>query len=88
MTNVTVYTKDSCIYCEKAKHLLTKLGVNFESKMIGFDITREQLFEIAPNARTAPQIVINGKVIGGYDQLVEYIENTGFNGTGYGNVSF
>ena len=47
------------------------------------DNTKEQLLEIAPNAKTAPQIVIHGNVVGGYDDLCEYIENTGFNGSGY-----
>ena len=86
--DVTVYTKDRCPYCEKAKHLLTKLNVQFEAKKVGVDVTREQLLEVAPNARTVPQIVISGKVIGGFDELEQYIDDTGFNGTGYGNISF
>ena len=58
------------------------MKVPYTEKKIGVDVTREQLLEVAPNARTAPQIVINQEVIGGYTDLVEYIENTGFNGTG------
>jgi glutaredoxin len=30
-----------------------------------------------------PQIRINGENIGGYDKLAAYIEDTGYNGTGY-----
>jgi glutaredoxin len=59
------------------------MNVRFEEARIGTDVTREELLEIAPHARTAPQIVINNKVIGGYDDLVDYIENTGWNGSGY-----
>jgi len=81
--SVTVYTKDLCGYCDAAKSLLKKMNVRFEEARIGTDITREELLEIAPHARTAPQIVINNKVIGGYDDLVNYIENTGWNGSGY-----
>jgi glutaredoxin len=81
---VVVYSKDHCPYCEKAKHLLDSMKVKYDVKKIGVDVTREELLEIAPNARTAPQIIINSQVIGGYEQLVEYVENTGFNGTGYG----
>lgn len=81
--SVTVYTKDLCGYCDAAKSLLRKMNVRFDEAKIGTDITREELLEIAPNARTAPQIVINNKVVGGYDDLVEYIENTGWNGSGY-----
>ena len=32
-----------------------------------------------------PQIFIGGESIGGYDELIKYIENTGFNGTGHSN---
>ena len=32
----------------------------------------EEMFELFPNARTFPQIKIDEKSIGGYDQLVEY----------------
>ena len=81
--SVIVYTKDICGYCDAAKSLLKKMNVRFEEARIGTDITRDELLEIAPNARTAPQIVINNKVVGGYDGLVEYIENTGWNGSGY-----
>ena len=81
--SVTIYTKDLCGYCDAAKSLLRKMHVQFDEAKIGTDITREELLEIAPNARTAPQIVINNKVVGGYDDLVAYIENTGWNGSGY-----
>jgi glutaredoxin len=40
------------------------------------------LLEQFPNARTVPQIIINGDKIGGYNELVSYIEETGYNGTG------
>jgi len=85
MFNIEVYSKDNCPFCVKAKRLLEQMNINFIEKKIGVDVTREQLLEVAPQARTVPQIVINGKVIGGYDQLVEYVENYNFNGTGYGS---
>jgi glutaredoxin len=66
-----------------AKQLLKKSNIAFTEKTIGVDVTREQLLEVAPNARTAPQIIINKQVIGGYNELVSYMENTNFNGTGY-----
>lgn len=83
MTNVIVYSKPNCPYCVRAKHLLENLNVKYTEKVVGVDTTREELLEAAPNARTVPQIIINGEVIGGYDQLNSYIENTNFNGTGY-----
>jgi glutaredoxin 3 len=40
--------------------------------MIGVEWTREQLLESIPQARTVPQIILNGEYIGGYDQLKAY----------------
>ncbi len=83
MMDVVIYSKDNCPYCVMAKQLLKKSNIAFTEKLIGVDVTREQLLEVAPNARTAPQIVIGNQVIGGYNELVSYMENTNFNGTGY-----
>ena len=81
--SVIIYTRDLCGYCDAAKELLTRMRVPFNEAKIGTDITREELLEVAPNAKTVPQIVIQHKVIGGYDDLCAYIENTGWNGSGY-----
>jgi glutaredoxin len=59
------------------------MRVPFNEAKIGTDITRDELLEVAPGAKTVPQIVIQHKVIGGYDDLCAYIENTGWNGSGY-----
>jgi glutaredoxin 3 len=52
-----------------AKTLLKNKGIEFEERMIGVNWTREQLLESIPQARTVPQIILNGEYIGGYDQL-------------------
>lgn len=70
MRNIVVYSKPNCPYCVSAKQFLTTQGYTFEEKILGVNITKEELLEAIPNARTAPQIVINGNVIGGYDALV------------------
>jgi glutaredoxin 3 len=80
---VEVLSKPLCPYCDKAKALLTRMNIPFTTRTLGEDLTREELLEISPTARTMPQIIINSEVIGGYDQLNTYIENTGFNGTGW-----
>jgi len=86
--NVIVYSKPSCPSCDNAKRTLTNLGIAFETKTLGVDVTPDQLFEVfdnmgLPRPRSAPQIFINDKHVGGYEALVKYIEDTGFNGTGH-----
>lgn len=80
---VEIWGKPACPFCVKAKALCEKLNISYTYKELGKDFEREQVFEAFPDARTFPQIRINGNSIGGYDQLAEYIENTNFNGTGY-----
>lgn len=78
-----VWSKTRCPYCVAAKELLSSLGVPFEERIVGEGFTREQFFESNPNATTVPQIYIQDQLIGGYDDLLKYVEDTGFNGTGY-----
>jgi glutaredoxin len=67
--NTIVWSKVQCPFCDMAKTLLKNKGIAFEERMIGVDWTREQLLEAIPQARTVPQIILNGEYIGGYDQL-------------------
>lgn len=80
---VEIWGKPACPYCVKAKQLCENMKIEYVYKQLGVDFDREQVFEQFPDARTFPQIRINNSAIGGYTQLVEYIENTNFNGTGY-----
>ena len=72
---ITVFSKNNCVYCTKAKALLKGLGLEFEEKSLEKDFGSDptKLIEaIGKNVRTMPQIKIDGKLIGGYNQLVEH----------------
>tara|TARA_R110000868_G_scaffold411076_1_gene701717 strand:+ start:2352 stop:2606 length:255 start_codon:yes stop_codon:yes gene_type:complete len=83
MTTI-VWSKENCPYCDQVKALLTLRSIPFEEKKIGHGYTKEQLLEQIPTARSVPQIIINAKPIGGFNELKRYIEETGFTGYGYG----
>ena len=51
--------------------------------MLDEDFDRETLMETFPGARTFPQIIVGGTKVGGYNEMLKYIEDTGYNGTGY-----
>lgn len=74
MNNI-IWSKDNCSYCVKAKYILTNRDITFEERNISKEWTKEQLLEAVPNAKTLPQIFLWGKYIGGYDSLMEYLEN-------------
>ena len=63
-----------CPYCDMAKSLLKSKEIVFEERMIGSNWSRQQLLEDIPNARTVPQIILNGVLIGGYEQLKSHFD--------------
>jgi len=71
MRNIIIYSKPNCPYCVSAKQFLSSKGYAFEERVIGVNASREELLEAAPLARTVPQILIDGKLIGGYDDMVK-----------------
>ena len=76
---IVIYSKPNCIYCDKAKALVKGLDLNYEEKMFGKDFKSvEELYEaVGKQVRTMPQIKIDGQLIGGYNQLVEYFADKG-----------
>ena len=75
---IIVYSKNNCVYCNKAKTLLKNLGLSFEEKkMEEFESVDAMLEDIGKKVRTMPQIKIEGKLIGGYNQLIEYFADKG-----------
>ena len=71
MSKVVVYTTDTCPYCFAAKKLLQSKKVAFEEiDVTGDDAMREKLLQMS-GQMTVPQIFVDGKSIGGYEELVE-----------------
>jgi glutaredoxin len=75
---ITVYSKNNCTFCTKAKALLKGLGLEYEEKSLEKDFDSDpvkMIEDIGKQVRTMPQIKIDGKLIGGYNQLVEHFED-------------
>lgn len=70
---LTVYSKENCPFCVQAKHRLDLLKIEYEEKVLGVDLTKEEFLSIYPDARTVPQIIeSDGTVLGGWSQLKEH----------------
>ena len=70
MAKVEVYTASYCPYCIRAKSLLKRKGVSFdEIDVSGDPALREKMIELSGGRRTVPEIFINGRIVGGYDEL-------------------
>ncbi len=70
MADITVYSKDYCPYCVKAKALLKRKGVAFSEIDITYDeALQKEMVEKSGGRKTVPQIFIDGKSVGGCDDL-------------------
>ena len=70
MAKIEVFTKFFCPYCSRAKALLERKGVEYQE----IDLTMDRagfdaMVDRAGGARTVPQIFIDGKHIGGSDDM-------------------
>jgi glutaredoxin len=73
MKNI-VWSKVPCGFCEAAKTLLKSKNIEFEERMISKEWTMEQFLEAVPGAKTVPQIILDGKLIGTYEDLKNHLK--------------
>jgi glutaredoxin 3 len=70
VANVEVYSSFWCPYCYRAKNLLKSKGVEFKEIEVDNDANlRAEMVQRAGGRRTVPQIFIDGKHVGGSDEL-------------------
>lgn len=69
MPKIVVYTTSYCPFCTRAKALLCSKNVAFEE----IDVTRDERLQEEvkrlSGRRTVPQIFIDGKSVGGFDDI-------------------
>ena len=70
-----VWSKPACPYCDQAKALLKMKEIEYEEKIIGDGYLKEDLLEAVPGARSVPQIVLDGELVGGFQELKKRLEN-------------
>jgi glutaredoxin 3 len=69
MARVQMYTTAWCGYCVRAKALLDSKGIEYDEIRLDDDPQfRQKLLELT-DSWTVPQILIDGRPIGGYTEL-------------------
>lgn len=76
MAKVEVYTRSTCPYCIRAKRLLDMRGVSYDEKAVEDREARAEMIARSGGRSTVPQIFIDGRHIGGCDDLFE-LEQSG-----------
>ena len=61
---IEIWSKPNCVFCDKAVMLCKMKSLEFKKYMIDVDYTREDFVEKFPDARTFPQITMDGEYIG------------------------
>ena len=70
---VAALTRIGCPHCAKAKRLLTEAGYQYVEVPLGHSIRSRAVGAISGGA-TAPQVFINGELIGGASDLENYLK--------------
>lgn len=72
MKKVEIYTSPLCGFCHAAKRLLTNKGVAFEETNVMINPgKRTEMLQRSGGRSSVPQIFIDGRHIGGFDDLSE-----------------
>ena len=72
---VLIYTKDNCIWCDRAKILLDSKKISYNEIDLSDDSERLKFYEkIGDNVKTVPQVFIDDKRIGGFQDLKDFID--------------
>lgn len=80
---IEIYSRPNCSWCVKAKEIMNSLGLSYTEKVLNVDYTKEELVKLVSQPHvplTVPQIFVDGRRIGGYEDLCEYLESTGIMG--------
>jgi glutaredoxin 3 len=81
MARIQIYTTRWCGYCVRAKALLASKGIAFEEVTLDGDPHFRQTLLDLTGGWTVPQILIDGRPIGGYAELWALERAGGLDGT-------
>jgi glutaredoxin-like protein len=70
--DVTVFTRQGCPFCVRAKGMLKDAGIDYEELVLNADYSEMTLRAVA-GVSMVPQVFINGELIGGSDELEAYM---------------
>lgn len=71
MAHIEIYTRPGCGYCIHAKRLLHSRGLNFEEHDVYVQPHLLSVMQARTHGRTFPQVFIDGRSIGGFDDLLQ-----------------
>ena len=70
MPKIEMYTSANCAYCVAAKNLLKSKALDYQEIRVDLDAARREEMLARARRRTVPQIFVNDRHIGGFEDLV------------------
>jgi glutaredoxin 3 len=70
---ITLYSSAVCGYCRKAKALLDRHGLSYESVDLSLDAEGREELVRRTGRMTFPQVIVNRRPIGGYSELEAFV---------------
>lgn len=71
MSKIIIYTSERCPYCQWAKEFFDAKKLSYDEIRIDLDPQKREEAIRLSGRRTVPQIIINDRAIGGYDDLIK-----------------
>lgn len=73
---IIVYSRDGCPYCDKIKSVFEQRNIDYTLYQLDTDFVRDEFYEQFGVGATFPQVVLDGKNLGGCTDTVKYmVEN-------------
>ena len=72
--NFAVYSKDGCPYCTKVVQVLELAKLNHVVYKLGNQFNKDAFYGEFGNGTTFPQVVVNGRKLGGCMETVKYLK--------------
>ena len=61
---IEIWSKPQCPFCDKAENLCIQKDLEYKKYMLDVDFTRDEFMQKFPTARTFPQILVDGDLVG------------------------
>jgi glutaredoxin 3 len=78
MSDVTVYTTETCSFCTRVKSLLRAHGVQFAEVNLSKDPEGRMELAKRTGVMSFPQVIVDGELLGGFSEVQAAVESGRF----------
>jgi len=77
ISQMVIYTRDSCEYCRKLKVILDSFDVKYTQYKLDVDFDRQAFYTEFGQDATFPRVTFDGQLMGGCIETIEYLTSIG-----------